>query len=441
MSHVDIKIENALIVTVNNDNQIIYDGCVCIQNGIICAIGTAEECENFNADTVIDAQGNLVMPGLINAHTHAGMHIYRGMADDLPLQKWLEEFIFPTEAKFCTKENVAIGTRLAILEMIKNGTTCFADMYYFEDVVAEVCDEMHMRAVLGQAIIDFPAPDFKTPQETLSHLDSVIEKYKTHPRVSVIPAPHSPYTCHTETLQAARELANKHNVHMHIHLSETELEYNDSINDHDKTPTEYLEDIGALNGKTIAAHCVYISEHDREIILQKNVGVVNNPQSNLKLVSGISPVPLMKELNINIGLGTDSAVSNNSLDMFQEMKVASLIHKLNNGNPTVLPAEEIIRMATIEGAKVLGIDNQVGSLEVGKQADIIIINLNQPHLVPLYNPYSQIVYAIQGNDVDTVFIDGTIVYQNKTFMVGDTLDIMCDAQIVANQVKDSLENK
>ncbi len=441
MSLVDLKIENGIIVTVDSDNKIIYDGCICVQNGMICAIGTNEECKDIDAETVIDAQGNLIMPGLINTHTHAGMNIYKGMADDLPLQKWLYDYIFPTEAEFSTKENIITGTELAIFEMLQTGTTCFADMYYFEDSVAEVCDKMHIRAVLGQAIIDFPAPDFQNSNESLAAIEKMIEKYKNHPRIDIIPAPHSMYTCKKETIQKARELANKHNLPIHIHVSETEFEYNESLKNHDKTPTEYLDEIGALDGKTLAAHCVYISEHDREILSKKNVGVANNPQSNLKLVSGIAPVPLMKELNVTVALGTDSVVSNNSLDMFQEMKMAALIHKLNNGNPTVLPAEEVVRMATIDGAKALEIDNLVGSLEVGKQADIIIINLNQPHLTPLYNVYSQIIYAVNGNDVDTVFVDGAMLYQNKQFMVGNVMDTMLNAQIIANQVQKKLSKK
>ena len=443
MSHIDLKIEHAYIVTLNKSDEILFDSTICIHNGAIIAIGSYEECSDYNADTIIDAQGNLVMPGLINAHTHAGMSIYRGMADDLPLQTWLNDYIFPTEAEFCTRENVAIGTQLAILEMIQSGTTCFADMYYFEDTVAEICNTMGIRAVLAQAIIDFPAPDYNTPQDTLNFLRKTIPLYKDNSRISIIPGPHSPYTCSPEILQEARTIANTNNTPIHIHVSETHQEYTLCLEKHKKTPIEKLEEQGIFNGKTIAAHCVYVSEHDRDILAKRQVGVINNAQSNLKLVSGVSPVPNMKEAHITVALGTDSAVSNNSLDMFQEMKTAALIHKLNNANPTVLPAKEIVRMATIESARVLGVDKQVGSLEIGKQADIIIININKPHLVPLYDIFSHIVYAMSGHDVDTVFVDGVCLYQNKQFTFADPLEIMINAQTIANtiQEKNTVQNK
>lgn len=439
MNHIDLKIEHAFIVTVNQSDDILYDATLCVQNGVIVAIGSYEEYKDISADTIIDAQGNVVMPGLINTHTHVGMSIFRGMADDLPLQTWLNDYIFPTEAQFCTRENVAIGTQLSILEMIQGGTTCFADMYYFEDTVAEICNTMGIRAVLAQAIVDFPAPDFENPHATLESLDTTISLYKNNSRISVIPGPHSPYTCSLKILQQARTLANKHNVPLHIHVSETQHEYTQNLEKYSQTPIEYLAQHNIFSGKTIAAHCVYMSEHDREILSQHAVGVVNNPQSNLKLISGIAPVPLMKEADIPVALGTDSAVSNNSLDMFQEMKTAALIHKLNNANPTVLPAKEIVRMATIDGANVLGIDDKVGSIEIGKQADIIIININQPHLVPLYSIYSHIVYAMNRHDVDTVFVDGVCLYQNKQFTLADPLEIMINAQTIANAIQEKYE--
>src|SRR5690554_4300329 len=283
MNTVDLKIEHALVVTVDEKDTIIYDGCVCVHNGIICAIGTSDECAGYDAEMVIDAQGNMLMPGLINAHTHAGMSVYRGMADDFPLQEWLEDYIFPTEAEFATRENVITGTKLSILEMISSGTTCFADMYYFEDSVAEVCDQMEMRAVLAQAVIDYPAPDFKKPSDTFDFLRKIIPVYEKHPRVKIIPGPHSPYTCSPEVLSEARKIANEYSVPMHIHVAETQHEYNLCIEQHDKTPVENLYDSDLLNGKTIAAHCVYTSEHDREIFVENNVGVVNNAQSNMKL--------------------------------------------------------------------------------------------------------------------------------------------------------------
>jgi 5-methylthioadenosine/S-adenosylhomocysteine deaminase len=431
---IDIKITNALILTIDSHFTMIEDGCICIEKDTIVKIGTTDECSLIEAETVINAQGNLVMPGLINAHTHAAMSIYRGMADDLPLQEWLDDFIFPTEAEFCTAENVAVGTQLAILEMIQSGTTCFADMYYFQEISAKICTEMGIRAVLGQALIDFPAPDHKTSESGLTYTKNLLNQYKNNSLVSFVPAPHSPYTCQDKLLLESRKLANEYNVPLHIHLSETIAEYNQSLSEFNKTPVQYLNDLGIFEGKTIAAHCVYISNEDREILAKKNVGVINNPQSNLKLVSGISPVPLLLEAGINVGLGTDSAVSNNTLDMFQEMKVASLIHKLNQSDASTLPAKDVVYMATLGSAKCLGIDAITGSLEVGKKADVIIVNINQPHLVPLYNIYSQIVFAIQGHDVDTVIINGKLVLIQKQFQDIDYIQPMIDAQKIANQI-------
>lgn len=434
---ISIKITNAYILTIDENFTVIENGCICIENDIITYIGPIEAVEELEAETIIDAQGNLVMPGLINGHTHAAMSIYKGMADDLPLHEWLEEHIFPTESKFCTAENVAVGTRLAIMEMIMSGTTCFADMYYFTDTIASICKEMGMRAILGQAILDFKAPDFDTPQQAISHTKEMIQKYEHDELVHVIPAPHSAYTCSADVLQSCRNLANEFNIPIHIHVSETIAEYNTSLATHNQTPVQFLDDLGILKGKTIAAHCVYISDEDRNILSRNKVSVINNPQSNLKLVSGVSPVPLLLESNINVSIGTDSSVSNNSLDMFQEIKVAALIHKLNNSDATVLPARDLVYMITRGAAKNLGIDNITGSLEVGKKADLLIVNINQPHLMPLYNMYSQIVYAMQGHDVDTVIINGKCMYLQKQFIDIDIIDTMVDAQIIANSIIDN----
>jgi len=431
---ISIKITNAYILTMNETFQIIEHGCICIENDIITYIGDESAVSHLEADTVIDAQGNLVMPGLINGHTHAAMSIYKGMADDMPLKEWLEHHIFPTESEFCTKENVETGARLGIMEMIMSGTTCFADMYYFTPTIAEVCKQMGIRALLGQAVLDFKAPDFDTPVQAIEATQELIIKYANHSLVKIIPAPHSPYTCSAEILQQCRKLANEYTIPLHIHVSETIAEYNTSLATHNLTPVQYLNSLGMFDGKTIAAHCVYISDEDRYILAEKRVHVVNNPQSNMKLVSGISPVPLLLQADIPVCLGTDSSVSNNSLDMFQEMKVAALIHKLNQSDASVLPARDIVYMCTRGAAKVLGIDHKVGSIEVGKQADIILVNINQPHLVPLYSIYSHIVYAMQGHDVDTVIINGAIVYLQKQFQLVDPIETMIDAQMIANAI-------
>lgn len=437
----ELKIKNAYIVTVDSNNTIYDNGEIAISGGRIIAIGNSGDLDHIEGHEVIDAQGGLVMPGLINAHTHAGMSIYRGMADDLPLQEWLHEHIFPAEANFCTADSVEIGTKLSILEMIRFGTTCFSDMYYYEENVAKVCNQIGIRAVLGQAILDFPAPDHATSDDAIIHIEKLINTINVSGLAIVIPGPHSIYTCSTETLQKARALANKYDIPMHIHLAETVMEYEECLEKYQKTPIQYCDEWGLFEGKTIAAHCVYVSEEDREILKKKNVGVVNNPGSNMKLSSGVAPVPLLRDAGVLVGLGTDSVVSNNTLDMFEEMKIAALIHKVNNNNPTAIDAKTAIRMATIENAKILGLDKEIGSLEVGKKADLIIIDINQPHLMPLYNVFSQIVYAVKGSDVDTVIIDGNIVMLNRKIQNVDMIDIAIDAQLKANEVKEFFENK
>lgn len=435
----DILIINAFIVTIDKEYIIIENGAIAILDGKIIYIGENIISESYTAKKVIDAKGNIVMPGLINSHTHIPMTIFRGMADDMPLQKWLNEFIFPAEAKFLNAENVTIGAEIAIHEMIRFGTTCFADMYYFENDIAKLCEEIGIRCVLSEGILDFPVPNNPTPQHALDFTEQQILAYKDSQLINFAFGPHSPYTCSEEWLIKARTLANKYDVPFHIHLSETSYEYEQSIEKTGVTPLQYLDKIGCLDGKTIAAHCVYFSEEDVALMVQKNVSVVNNPQSNLKLVSGVAPIPFMQKAGGNVALGTDGVVSNNSLDMFTEMKVAALIHKLNHHDPTAGNARDIITMATINGAKALGLDSITGSLEIGKCADVIIIDINQAHTQPLYNAYSQIVYSLNGNDVDTVIIDGKIVLENKNFCFGNIENAISRIKTLSKEIKKAFE--
>lgn len=431
---VDILIKNALIVTIDNDERIFDNGSILISGNKIVAIGDAGIEQDYSPVKTIDAKGNIVMPGLINSHTHIAMTIFRGMADDMPLQKWLNEFIFPAEAKFLNAENIKIGAELAIYEMIRFGTTCFADMYYFEDEIAQICERIGIRCLLSEGILDFPVPNNPTPQSALDFTERQIEKYKHSQRINFAFGPHSPYTCSEEWLKKGRELANKHNVPYHIHLSETSHEYENCIETKGVTPLQNLDNMGCLDGKTIAAHCVYFSEEDVALMVKKNVNVVNNPQSNLKLVSGVAPVPFMQKAGGNVALGTDGAVSNNSLNMFTEMKVAALIHKLNHHDPTAGNAKDIVKMATINGARALSLEDITGSIEVGKCADIIIIDINQAHAQPLYNVYSQIVYALCGHDVDTVIVDGKILMEKKQYCCGNPDAIIAKVKILAKEI-------
>jgi len=430
----DILIKNALIVTIDKDERIFDNGSIIISGNKIVAIGDAGIEQDYSPVKTIDAKGNIVMPGLINSHTHIAMTIFRGMADDMPLQKWLNEFIFPAEAKFLNAKNIKIGAELAIYEMIRFGTTCFADMYYFEDEIARICERIGIRCLLSEGILDFPVPNNPTPQSALDFTERQIEKYKHSQRINFAFGPHSPYTCSEEWLKKGRELANKHNVPYHIHLSETSHEYENCIETKGVTPLQNLDKMGCLDGKTIAAHCVYFSEEDVALMVKKNVSVVNNPQSNLKLVSGVAPVPFMQKAGGNVALGTDGAVSNNSLNMFTEMKVAALIHKLNHHDPTAGNAKDIVKMATINGARALSLEDITGSIEIGKCADIIIIDINQAHAQPLYNVYSQIVYALCGHDVDTVIVDGKILMEKKQYCCGNPDTIIEKVKILAKEI-------
>lgn len=441
MMNVDILITNAHILTIDAECVIIENGCIAISNGVISAIGNSDLAQTFSAKTVIDAKGNIALPGLINSHTHIPMTIFRGMADDMHLQKWLQEYIFPAEAKFLNETNVGLGATLAIYEMIQSGTTCFADMYYHEDIVAHICDEMGIRCVLSEGILDFPVPNNPTPQDACNFTERMIEKYKNNPRINFAFGPHSPYTCSNEWLQQARILANKHNVPFHIHLSETSHEYEQSIEKNGLTPLQHLDSLGCLEGKTIAAHCVFFSQEDVELMVQKKINVVNNPQSNLKLVSGVAPVPYMLSAGGNVALGTDGVVSNNSLDMFTEMKVAALIHKLYSSNPTAANALDVIKMATINGAKALGLDHEIGSIEVGKRADVIIIDTHNAHAQPLYNVYSNIVYSHKGSDVETVIIDGNIIMENKQIRNSKLDSVLYDVSQLSKSIAKALKVK
>jgi len=439
--HADLIIQNAYILTVDSLNTEIPLGTIVIKNDSIEALGDNSLLEYYEADNIIDAQGNLVMPGLINAHTHAAMNIYRGMADDMPLKEWLNEYIFPVEAEFNTAENIITGTELAVLEMLKSGTTCFADMYYFSDEIAQVCSKAGIRGIISEGILDFPVPNSDSADESLAYTEKLIDKYKDHPLVQIAVGPHSTYTCSLDNLKKARSLANKYNVPFQIHLAETAWEFDKFIKEQEITPTRYLADNGILEGRTIGAHVVYASEDDLELLMQANTGVATNPVSNMKLASGIAPIPAFLQRGITVGLGTDGAVSNNNLDMFQEMKTLALIHKQHNSNPALVSARQAIRMATIDGAKLFGLEETIGSLEVGKKADMIIVNINQPHMMPLYNIESQLVYSATGADVETVIVNGKILIENKHASHINEIDLMFNAQKIAHKVMEFLNNK
>jgi len=435
---VDIIIKHALIVAVDTDDTVIENGVIAIVGGTIHDIGGNELLQKYSSEKTIDAKGKLVMPGLINSHTHISMTIFRGMADDMPLQKWLNEFIFPAEAKFLNRKNVELGARIAIHEMIHSGTTCFADMYYFSDNIATICKEYGIRCLLSEGLLDFPVPNNPTPQDALDYTEMMLKKYQSDELVSIALGPHSPYTCSPEWLKKARILANKYDVPFHIHLSETKWEFDQCMQNNGCSPLVNLDRQGLLEGKTLAAHCVTFTQDDVELMAKRGVCVVHNPQSNMKLASGVAPISAMLKAGGIVALGTDGVVSNNNLDMFAEMKAGALLQKSHFNDPSLLAARDVVRMATIMGAKALGMEKRIGSIEKGKKADLIFVDITKPHTIPLYNVYSQIVYSINSGDVDTVIVNGAIVMENKTLNVDDFGEVSKEMAALSQEISRTL---
>ena len=433
-------IANGLVVTMDSVMTIIEDGSVVVAGGEIVAVGlSATMKERYTAARSIDAAGKLVMPGLVNTHTHAAMTIFRGMADDVPLDTWLTNYIWPAEAKFITAGSVRIGANLALAEMIRSGTTTFSDMYFFADELAQAAKKTGVRAVVGEAVLDFPTPDSKSPKESLAVIEKLASKWKNDPLITIAVAPHSPYTCSPETLKASKKLADAQGLPLSIHVSETRKEVSDVIAKHGEPPFEYLDRLGFFGGTVIVAHAVYPSPKEIKLMAKKQVGVAHNPVSNMKLASGVAPVPDMLQAGIAVGLGTDGAASNNNLSMFKEMNAAALLQKVSQLEPTAMNARDTVKAATIGGAKVLGLEKRIGSLEKGKRADLILIDLNRPHLVPLYNAYSLLVYATSGADVETVIIDGRIVMQNRKLLTLDEESVLQEARKLALKIREFKE--
>jgi 5-methylthioadenosine/S-adenosylhomocysteine deaminase len=370
------------------------------------------------------------------------MSLFRGIADDLKLQDWLNNFIFPAEAKNVSPDFVRWGTRLACLEMLLSGTTTFTDMYYFEDVVAETAKEAGMRGVLGETVIGFPVADAKTPADALAYTEKFLIRFHDDPLVVPAVAPHALYTNSLDSLKAARTLANKYNAPILIHLSETKKENDDNQASRHQSPTQTLNGIGFFNGRTVAAHCVWVDRTDMGLLKAKNVGVGHCPSSNMKLASGAAPVVDLLKLGVAVGLGTDGpAGSNNDFDMFEEIDLAAKLQKLVRGDPEALPAYQAFEMATIGGARVLGLDKEIGSLEMGKRADLISIDLDAPNAVPMYDVYSQLVYALKGSNVLDVVVDGREVVRDKRCLTLDRQAVVAKAREYGLKVAQSVRQK
>jgi 5-methylthioadenosine/S-adenosylhomocysteine deaminase len=429
------------VVTVDAGRRVIADGAVAIRGERIVAVGTRAEIDRrFQARQRLDRPESLIAPGLINTHAHAAMSLFRGIADDLRLQEWLEKYIFPAEARNVSPEFVRAGTRLACLEMLLSGTTTYTDMYYFEDVVAEATREAGLRGVLGETIIGFPAPDAKTPAAALAFTERYIQRFRNDSLIVPAVAPHALYTNSEETLRASRALANRYGVPLVIHVSETRRERDDALAKWNKTPVGVLDSWGVFSGPTVAAHAVWVDDADLEILRARGVGIAHCPSSNMKLASGVAPVVKMLALGMAVGLGTDGpAGSNNDFNMMEEMDLAAKLQKVTTGDPQVLPALQAIEMATIRGARVLGLDKEIGSLETGKRADLITVRLDQPNAVPLYGVASQMVYALKGGDVRDAMVNGRLLLRDRRPLSLNAVEIMAKAEEFAAKVRESLK--
>jgi 5-methylthioadenosine/S-adenosylhomocysteine deaminase len=414
------------VITEDAQHRVIENGAVAIRADRIVGVGTRAEIDaRFQAAHRLDRPDAILAPGLIDTHTHAAMSLFRGIADDKKLQDWLNNYIFPAEAKNVTPDFVRWGTRLGCLEMLLGGTTTFTDMYYFEDVVAEVAKEAGMRGVLGETIIKFPVADNKTPAEALQFTEKYLTRFRNDPLVVAAVAPHALYTNSDETLKAARALANKYNAPLVIHVSETRQENDDTMAARQMSPTKVLDSLGVLTGRTVAAHCVWVDEGDMATLKARGVGIAHCPSSNMKLASGVAPVVRMLALDMPVGLGPDGpAGSNNDFNMFEEMDLAAKLQKVTTLNPEVLPASTALEMATIRGARALGMEKEIGSLETGKRADLILVRLDRPNAVPMYDPISQMVYALKAEDVRDVMVNGKPVVSDGRILTLNEAQIL-----------------
>jgi 5-methylthioadenosine/S-adenosylhomocysteine deaminase len=436
---VDLLIVGGTIVSMDQTRRLIDDGGIAVTGGRIVAIGSRTEIERtYRSRQKVNATGKLITPGLINGHTHVPMVLFRGLADDLDLQEWLTKYIFPAEAKNVTEEFVRAGTRLGLAEMIRGGTTTYCDMYYFEDAVADETAKAGVRGVLGETIIDFPVADNKTNAEGMAYVERYVSRWKGHELIVPAIAPHAPYTVSEEHLKAARAFSDRTGAAIVTHVSETKREVEDSVKAKGASPVAYLERIGFLNERVIAAHVVWPQGTDTAVLKRHGVGVVHNPQSNMKLASGVAPVPKMMEEGLFVGLGTDGAASNNDLNMWEEMDTVAKLHKVFSGDPKVISAQQAFELATIRGAQALHLEKEIGSLETGKRADLLIIERDSLNQIPLYNIYSDLVYATKASDVQTVVINGRVVMRNRRLLTLNETAIKKEARAFREKIIKSL---
>ena len=435
----DLLVLGGTIVTMDQTRRIIEDGGIAISNGRIVAVGSRADIEpRYTSRQRVNATGKVVTPGLINGHTHVPMVLFRGLADDLDLQEWLTKYIFPAEAKNVTEEFVRVGTRLGLAEMIRGGTTTYCDMYYFEDAIADETAKAGVRGVLGETIIDFPVADNKTNEQGMAYVEKFVARWKGHELIVPAIAPHAPYTVSEQHLKAARAFSDRTGVPIVIHIAETKREVDDSVKANGASPVAYLDRISFLNDHVIAAHMVWPQGTDIAILKRRGVGVVHNPQSNMKLAAGVAPVPKMMAEHVLLGLGTDGAASNNDLNMWEEMDTVAKLHKVFTGDPKVISAQEAFELATISGAQALHLETEIGSLENGKRADLLVIDRDTLNQIPLYNVYSDLVYATKASDVETVIINGRVVMRNRRLLTLNETAVKNDARAFRDKILKSL---
>jgi 5-methylthioadenosine/S-adenosylhomocysteine deaminase len=433
---VSLVVANGVVVTVDGARRVIPRGSVAIEGRDIVAVDTADViAARYRGRDTIDASGSVVMPGLINTHTHAPMVLFRGLADDLALMDWLQKYIFPAEARTVSPEFVRVGTRLAALEMIESGTTTYTDMYYFEDEIARATKAAGIRGVLGQTIIQFPVADAKTPAEALARTERFAREFAGDDLITPAVAPHAMYTLDADTLKACRALADRLDIPVVIHLAETRDEIKTAQDKYKTTPAAFLESLNFWGPRTIAAHGVHLTPEDIAILAKRHVGVSHNPESNMKLASGIAPVDAMRTAGVAVGLGTDGAASNNDLDMFEAMRQAAFLHKLVADDPRAIPAPVALAMATIDGARVLGLEKTLGSLEPGKRADLLVVSMASARQTPMYDPVSHLVYVTRGDDVRTTIVNGKVLMRDRKVLTLDSRQVLADARAMAGKVR------
>lgn len=438
-SNLDLLILGGTIVTMDRDRSMIENGAVAVRDGKIVSVGKASDLRGTQAKQTINAAGKVVIPGLINTHTHIPMVLFRGISDDLDLNDWLTKYIFPAEAKNVDEAFVRAGTRLGLAEMIRGGTTTYCDMYYFEDAIADETKKAGVRGVLGETIIDFPVPDNKTWEAGLAYTERFINKWKNDPLIVPAVAPHAPYTVSQEHLLQARDLSNKTKAPLIIHLAEANTETEFIQQKHQgQRPIEFVEKIGFFNDRTIAAHVIQANDAELDLLKKHDVGIGHCPQSNMKLAAGTAPVPAMLRKGLRVGLGTDGAASNNDLNLWEEMDTAAKLHKLVSGDPKTMSAVEAFSLATIGGARALHMEDMIGSIESGKRADIVIVDMDDLNQTPMFNVFSHLVYATKADDVRTVVINGKVIMLNRRLLTLDENAIKVSANAYRTKIINSL---